>query len=809
MTTEYTPILKLALPVEGELSGTWGDVVNDNITSMVEQAVAGRAVIDSWVANSHVLTTADGITAESRCAMLEFTDSGTSLSADGTVVCPTLSKMYIAKNSTGNARNITLTTAAGTGVSIPQGRAMLLFCDGTNVVEAVTNINSLTVGGYTVALTGAVTTAGALTTVGANALTLTTTGATNVTFPTTGTLATLAGTETLSNKTLVSPSITDPTLSGDISAANVTVSGNTVIGDAAADTLTINATTTSDLLFTDDTYDIGKTGATRPRDVFASRNAELGGTLGVTGNTTLSGTAEVTGDFAVNTNKVNVTAASGNTTIAGTLGVTGATTATGGLNVDTISEITAGSGVTIDSVLLKDDVVNATDIETSTISANDGTLAINIANTTGAVDIDTSLNVDGTVTADGLTVDGNATVSGDIGIGTSSPNGRLGVTGGTTNASTLLTAYDNAAVTIVPKSTSGYSLAIGSGPSDFPYLQMSSSGTAPNALNLNPYGGNVGIGTTSPIDNLNIYDSDNNVGLQLQTATTGTTSGDGFRVGINNSEAFLWQYESLPLTFATSGSERMRIDSAGHLLVNTTTAPPFGNVNFGGSFYAAAAIGDESSGIYFGLSGVYPSVGGVLSDNQIDLGNVAYRWDDVYATNGTIQTSDRNEKQDILEITAAETAVATACKGLLRSFRWKDSVAEKGDDARIHFGIIAQDLQGAFTAEGLDAGRYAMFISGTSWETQTEVAAVEAVEGVEFVQAVEASEALYSEDGELVSEAVEAVDGVEGVEAVEAKDAYTRTDTFQTLAEAPAGATERTRLGVRYSELLAFIIAAL
>jgi len=321
--------------------------------------------------------------------------------------------------------------------------------------------------------------------------------------------------------------------------------------------------------------------------------------------------------------------------------------------------------------------------------------------------------------------------------------------------------------------------------------------------------GNVGIGTSSPIDNLNIYDSDNNVGLQLQTATTGTTSGDGFRLGINNSEAFLWQYESLPLTFATSGSERMRIDSAGHLLVNTTTAPPFGNVNFGGSFYAAAAIGDESSGIYFGLSGVYPSVGGVLSDNQIDLGNVAYRWDDVYATNGTIQTSDRNEKQDILEITAAETAVATACKGLLRSFRWKDSVAEKGDDARIHFGIIAQDLQGAFTAEGLDAGRYAMFISGTSWETQTEVAAVEAVEGVEFVQAVEASEALYSEDGELVSEAVEAVDGVEGVEAVEAKDAYTRTDTFQTLAEAPAGATERTRLGVRYSELLAFIIAAL
>ena len=52
-------------------------------------------------------------------------------------------------------------------------------------------------------------------------------------------------------------------------------------------------------------------------------------------------------------------------------------------------------------------------------------------------------------------------------------------------------------------------------------------------------------------------------------------------------------------------------------------------------------------------------------------------------------------------------------------------------------------------------------------------------------------------------------DGNVTTEAVEVKEAYMRTDIFDTLAEAPAGATERTRLGVRYSELLAFIIAAL
>ena len=66
MTTAYTPILKLALPVTGELNGTWGDVVNNNITSMVEQAIAGLATVNTWVAASSTLTTADGTTSQSR-----------------------------------------------------------------------------------------------------------------------------------------------------------------------------------------------------------------------------------------------------------------------------------------------------------------------------------------------------------------------------------------------------------------------------------------------------------------------------------------------------------------------------------------------------------------------------------------------------------------------------------------------------------------------------------------------------------------------------------------------------------------------
>ena len=148
MTTQYTTILKLALPVQGELSGTWGDVVNDNITQMVEQAVAGKAVINTWTGNSHTLTTADGTTSESRCAILELTDSGTALTGAGTVVCPTNTKLYIVDNNT--AEIITVQTAAGTGVAVPVGKTMLVYCDGTNVVEGVTHANSLSLGTSTV-----------------------------------------------------------------------------------------------------------------------------------------------------------------------------------------------------------------------------------------------------------------------------------------------------------------------------------------------------------------------------------------------------------------------------------------------------------------------------------------------------------------------------------------------------------------------------------------------------------------------------------------------------------------------------------
>ena len=128
-------------------------------------------------------------------------------------------------------------------------------------------------------------------------------------------------------------------------------------------------------------------------------------------------------------------------------------------------------------------------------------------------------------------------------------------------------------------------------------------------------------------------------------------------------------------------------------------------------------------GIRFSQPGVDDIVpcdtSGADRDNGINFGSSGARWGTIFAATGTINTSDQNEKQDIAELSEAEQRVAVAAKGLLRKFRWKDSVAEKGDAARTHVGIMAQDLQAAFAAEGLDASDYAMWCSDTWTDKET------------------------------------------------------------------------------------------
>lgn len=139
MPSSFTPSLRLTLPVTGENPGTWGDLVNNGITSLVDSSVAGYAAVTMTDAN-YTLTTANGAADEARRMMLNI--SGT-LTGARNVICPTASKLYFIKNATTGGFAITLKTAAGSGISIPNGRSMVLMCNGTDVVDATDYSSSL------------------------------------------------------------------------------------------------------------------------------------------------------------------------------------------------------------------------------------------------------------------------------------------------------------------------------------------------------------------------------------------------------------------------------------------------------------------------------------------------------------------------------------------------------------------------------------------------------------------------------------------------------------------------------------------
>jgi hypothetical protein len=285
--------------------------------------------------------------------------------------------------------------------------------------------------------------------------------------------------------------------------------------------------------------------------------------------------------------------------------------------------------------------------------------------------------------------------------------------------------------------------------------------------------------------------SGNRANYGLQEA--GTATGN-YIVGGNLASAFVTGFVSLggssttmvTSVFGVDSSEiqiatvKKRVDVQGPLdnSVPSVSSVPLQRLNNGGavSLWASAygynytwmqGIQDDGSnnlkeirinplggGVIIGAtgSGLFPN-----SDNTQPLGAAGGRWSVVYAGTGTINTSDEREKQDIASLDAAEKRVAVALKALVKKFRFNDAVVNKGDDARIHVGVIAQEVIAAFKSEGLDPMRYAL-VCYDEWADKYED--------------------VYDDEGKATGE--------------------------QVLVTAAGN-----RYGVRYEELLAFIISAL
>lgn len=131
MPSTFTSSLRLTLPATGENAGTWGNLVNTGITSLVDTSIAGTASI-TMTAADYTLSNNNGASDESRAAILSL---GGTPGASYNVICPAVSKLYVVYNNTGFAQ--TIKTASGTGVSVPNGASAYVRCDGTNVVSVL------------------------------------------------------------------------------------------------------------------------------------------------------------------------------------------------------------------------------------------------------------------------------------------------------------------------------------------------------------------------------------------------------------------------------------------------------------------------------------------------------------------------------------------------------------------------------------------------------------------------------------------------------------------------------------------------
>jgi hypothetical protein len=272
--------------------------------------------------------------------------------------------------------------------------------------------------------------------------------------------------------------------------------------------------------------------------------------------------------------------------------------------------------------------------------------------------------------------------------------------------------------------------------------------------------GNVGIGRTPTTHILETAG-------EIKLVSLGANQG----IDAYNTSSRQWGIKSTSATadgvaFEVNNAERMRIDSSGDLLVGTTNSGlsssssatginliPNGASAFvrdGGAVLYLNRLTSDGSIVQFrkdgttigswrsrsglvsslvldprstnsgcgigttdGLAIVPTDNTGALVDSGKDLGQSGIRWRDLYRSGSTYSTSDRNMKQDIRDLTDAESNVAVACKGLLKAFRFIDTVEKDGDDANIHFGVIAQELAEAFEAEGLDANDYQVYKSAT------------------------------------------------------------------------------------------------
>jgi len=134
MASTFSTSQKFELIATGEKAGLWGSTTNTNL-ELVEEAVGGYLSLD--VASSdQTLTIANGASSNGRNMIIKFTGT---LAGNRSVTVPdSIEKMYLIEDGTSRSTSdytLTFKTASGTGVTMPVGSKMVVYSDGTNIVQ--------------------------------------------------------------------------------------------------------------------------------------------------------------------------------------------------------------------------------------------------------------------------------------------------------------------------------------------------------------------------------------------------------------------------------------------------------------------------------------------------------------------------------------------------------------------------------------------------------------------------------------------------------------------------------------------------
>ena len=230
MASTYSTSLGLELIGQGEQSGTWGITTNNNMGTLLEQAITGVQSVSMSNA-TYTLSFYQGASDESRNAVLVV--GGTNL-APQNLIAPAVQKIYLINNKSGNT--ITVKTSSGNGVAVTSGTVAQVYCDGTDFYSAAPTINNLT-GNF--AATGTITSGGAMTSGGTlttPTLSITGTGSVGSNFSVSGTTYTNALVNYGSSQINGNQTVTGTASSGAMVTSSIydygsaTINGNLVVG---------------------------------------------------------------------------------------------------------------------------------------------------------------------------------------------------------------------------------------------------------------------------------------------------------------------------------------------------------------------------------------------------------------------------------------------------------------------------------------------------------------------------------------------------------------------------------------------------